>query len=154
MCRYKEPKAPNDELTLVLYTNEIFEVDMMQIQKLQRVTYIYFSKFKFHITLILQCNTNLKFVYSSKLGYYWAAYATKQNWNLNKKIWQLLTILKKFASSKKSLFRSTIRPKIHQNLTSIQIFLRIKKAWALWRELFLKRRKNTRSVLRWRRLIF
>ena len=45
-----------------------------------------------------------------------------------KKIWQLLTILKKFARNKKSLFRGTTPPKIHQNLTPIQIFLRIKRA--------------------------
>ena len=92
MCGYKEPKAPNDELTLVLYTNEIFEVDMMQIQKLQRVAYIYNSKFKFHITLIL---------YSSKLGYYWAAYATKQNWNLNKKNMATVNHIKKICQQQK-----------------------------------------------------
>ena len=38
---------------------------------------MYMSKFNSKAAAVLQCNTNLKYVYSARIGYYWASYATK-----------------------------------------------------------------------------
>ena len=76
-CRYKLPGQVSLRTKVRLRSSDGLHIDSLTIVYKRRPPFMYMSKFNSRAAAVLQCNTNLKYVYSARIGYYWASYATK-----------------------------------------------------------------------------
>ena len=100
-CRYREPKIPSD-LLFMLSVNK--SNDVCQLEYLPDIEYpfIYISPYSPDIVAIVQCNTNIQWVYDTRIGFYFSMYSTKNAASAQSKVREMKSQLELFLRKEKA----------------------------------------------------
>ena len=76
MCRYRYPRKPT-KAHVELFLNSDHDVCHLKCEHETSPPFIYISTYPLEIMGVLGCNVNISYVFSSRIGFYFCGYSTK-----------------------------------------------------------------------------